>query len=244
MKGAWALIAAIVIPNVALADDRMIIAKEGETILHVEAIGEVRTPADYIAISVPIQTTGVTAAAARETNQAAIVKFKAGLSTVGIAPAEIISKTPISGFWGNASADEGGEGGIVMTTQMPKRSANSLFEIRVHSLAQLSKVREVLDAQDLTMLGGPRPVLNDDSSAKSAAIGNAITKAKREADAYASTLGLKVVRVARAGNDCTPERNDIEAMMARWSTGIGSGDNMVVTSSSACLDVIAIHNER
>jgi uncharacterized protein YggE len=58
-------------------------------------------------------------------------------------------------------------------------------------------VQELLDQKDAVTLESPLFELSDNRAARSAAIADAIQKARLDADAYAAALGMRVSRLTR-----------------------------------------------
>jgi uncharacterized protein YggE len=242
------------------AQDRAIETPDS-TILHIAATGSVRSRPDRIIVTVPVGKSAATAQAARAATQAAIERLRAALVSAGIDAAAIVTKQP--GGWGlvgnealMAGADMGdNDEDAVSATQgqgvntvadalrslngAGKRMANSLVEIRLTDAAQLARVTPILDDLDLPMAGLPQRSLLDDRAAKNAAVADALRKARAEADTYAQVLSLKIVRINRVSNDCSPVPNDYRAMISGWNAMWGGqdGDN-VETQVTACVDFV------
>lgn len=234
----------VVCPSLASACEPPVVTGPDEMVLHIEASGTTTDPADLITITVPIQTTGQTAIAARAANQAAIARFKAALKVAGIDPAAVSMKPPSSfGFIGNMStAEDDGAASMTLLNQAQTRSANSMFDIRLSDPSQMTKVTAVLDEQNLAMVGGPRSSLVDDRAAKDRAIANAIANVRKEAESYAKALGVTIKRIVRVSSNCNLAANDYGTMMERWANMWGGSASgfAVVTQAVACVDAIAV----
>lgn len=241
----WIAVGLAIIPLAASASDSDL-PGPGETAFHIAARGKALRKPNRITLNVPIQKSADTAIAARAANQAAINRLKSALTAVGVSQTAIVMKQPSGfGFVGNeALADEEGGGGTVMHVMSPatKRTASSLVEIQLVDSAQVAKATEVLDEQDLAIVGTPRSSLVDDSEAKDAAIKDALANARRDADSYARALGLVVKRIVRVSNDCTIGSDDYRSMFTQWSAFMGGGQEgyMVETQATACIDVLAV----
>lgn len=79
-------------------------------------------------------------------------------------------------------------------------------------------------------------MLRDDASARASAIAAAVARARREADSYAATLGLKVTHmlgVANTERDPTP---DLAALTDALAERTGGSTGEVVTTARVTID--------
>ncbi|WP_340316705.1 SIMPL domain-containing protein [Rhizorhabdus argentea] len=184
----------------------------GEVLLQIVAHGSNRSPADFVLMTVPIWVSADDATAARMSNQAKIDRLKKLLVASGVDAADLTLVKPGAarmGFIGNEQL-AGGEGApLSMVQRLQQKTAYSALQIKLSDVSKLSRVTDILDAENEAMVADPVLRLKDDRGAKRAAIADAATRARFDADNYAAAFGLRVIRIARISDQASnvPETN-------------------------------------
>jgi len=185
----------------------------GESVVRVEAEGEVERVPDLVTISITIQSEGRTPAEATEANSAKLTRLVSDLAALGISEASI-------------SADE-----LAAQPIYPEVNGN---EDRSRILGYRSRQRIGIEVPDVSRLqpviarlvqdgyGDLRATftLRDEKAAKAEAQRAAIGNARSEAENMANALGKRVSRLLLVGNNADAYRG--------WQN---YGDNIVVTGS-------------
>lgn len=226
----------------ALAQGTVRAVTAGETVLHIVAEGRARTRADEITIVVSVGASGDTAEAARAATVAKVDALTKALVAVGIDSGSITvsSLRQPFGFVGNEAITEEGVTSITaMTAPRGKRSASSMVQIKLSDPARIKSVTAVLDGRDEAMSLPPALALKDDGAARRTAATDALSRARAEADTYASALGLRVAGIAQVSNfaavNAGEEPNYVQMMMAMQ---VGDPGNDVVTRVRVTVDFI------
>jgi uncharacterized protein YggE len=206
-------------------------------------VGQSVRPADLITISVPITGRAETAAAARAANGAAITALTEALVKHGI-DRRAITMLPASarfGFVGNEASDpEMASPPRDMAAMMARKTASSTLRIRLADPAMVSRVQDALDDQNQAMMGAPFYSLRDERTAKAAAIEDALTKVRQDADAYAASLGLRVERITSVSNygDATPTMADVDFFTRMMSGAQDDRANSVTTRTQIWVNFV------
>lgn len=183
------------------------VTKDGETLLQLSAAGQVSNPTERIALSFIFRCTAATDEAARVLHDKQWPLVKAELIAAGASAVSDIGE-PL-GFIGNEAYED--------FSSAPARPsvAMSSHSLKVDDMSKWPAIRTVLarhkiDLTVATQTGAAS--LRDDTSARRQAVAQAITKARREADSYATPLGLKVGRILRVSDSSDA------ANMQTWMT--------------------------
>ncbi|WP_375288790.1 SIMPL domain-containing protein [Sphingomonas sp.] len=177
----------------------------GETLLEVEAQGEVSVAPDTAFVSAGVVTTGQSAAEATAANAQAMAKVIAAVRGAGVEPRHIrtqqISVEPqfAPPQPGTYRQDQ---------TRITGYLARNSVAVTVTRLAIASQVIDAAFGAGANSVNGPDLGLLDDTHAVAAARADALAKAKAQAEAYASGLGLRIARVIRIserGRQAGPE---------------------------------------
>lgn len=219
-------------------------ANAGDTVLHIVAEGRTRTRADDISIIVRVVASGDTAEAARAALAAKVDVLTKALVTAGIDRGSITvsaARLPF-GFVGNEAIvdDEGAPPVPAQAAPRGKRSSSSLIQIKLSDPARIKMVTAVLDGRDEAMSLPPALALKDDSKARRTAATEALSRARAEADSYASALGLRVAGIAQVSNFAAVnvgEEPNYSQMMILAMQGGDPGDD-VVTRVRVTMDFI------
>jgi hypothetical protein len=194
----------------------------GEVLLETNVLGSVSSRADYATLTVTITAGGVTEAAARAATEAKIRDARAALRALGVADAAITvrpittSPTPLSGFEGadmNMTMAEN----MAMTVETevpadntmtsmeeipppppPEASGQTQMEIVIRNVDRVPAVQQVLIGHGIYAFGGvPVYALTDAATPRRQARAQAMQKARADAEAYAASLNMRVVRIVR-----------------------------------------------
>jgi uncharacterized protein YggE len=205
----------------------------GEILLKVKGKGMQRSTPDVATIVVAIATTGVDAAAARASDQTVIDKLKADMRSLGI------DQTAIT-MLSVATVQAMGDPDLIEVPpsrdakQPPRYYANSALQLRL-DMAKLARLRTLLqDRKELRLMPAVYALL-DDSSARRAAIDQALAKARIDAAIYAKAMNMRVDRVIGIAD--SPDMFDLKESFARM-TGAGLMPDAVQTKATLELDVI------
>jgi uncharacterized protein YggE len=193
-----------------------------ETLLEVRPTGVAHNIGDSIIVTIPLSATAATRAEARRQLMALFNHLSATARAAGVQSQDATLQWPRRlGFIGNESlaAAEG---------PRPRQLMSASLVINVRDPARLESLRDALESAGADV-GEPVYSLSDEAAAREAANADALRKGRKEAEAYAQALGMRVVRLLRVRDH--PESNvyDVETMqnMMRMMTGNGtarSGD--------------------
>jgi uncharacterized protein YggE len=218
----------------------------GEVLAQVGGYAQVHSPPEIARFRLAVLAHGNSDPAARAACAAALRDLLAKLKAIGV-PAAAITVLPAGnetriGFIGNAAYGDEDEdipavasAAAAMTRQ--RKTATTGVQIELTDLSRLAAVRQLL-LEDENVAAQPAALtLRDDRAARRAATAQAIVKAKEQADAYSSALGLRVVRIVRVFDpNANSEQPQVWAqMMAMMNGGTGSD---VVTDARVGLDVV------
>jgi len=99
-----------------------------------------------------------------------------------------------------------------------------------------------LDGETFVMSGPPRATLRDDRGARDAAILDAVTKARRDADAYASAVGMRINGITGLSNACSADAISSFAELAERAMDSRRSEAAaytVKTEAKACVEFAA-----
>jgi uncharacterized protein YggE len=216
---------AVIAANASGAAQSPMTGNPGEIGLEIYAQGTVRSAPTSITLNVSIQTTSILSAVPTDQEKASatakhrqqtdrlleVLKAK-GVS--GSAVTEMHMDERQMGFVGNEFAN----GPITVDISAPRPQMGgpaqprmiciSRYQIRLNGNAQLDEIRKVLSAAGATINGPPQLALKDDLEARRSAIASAIAKARADADIYASSLGMRVLRISGVSNQSPGLTND------------------------------------
>jgi uncharacterized protein YggE len=180
----------------------------GEVLLELNASGTVVTRADMAVMTIRAIAEGNTNAEARQAVAAEVARLTAIARGAGVAPADIrVGDSMISPNFdmletspplfdvaeANAVASE-----EPLTGPRPRAaSAQALIAIRGRDLAQLAPMLRAMEEAHALVDAAPAYSLNDTDTPRREARNRALARARADAEAYASALGMRVVRVVR-----------------------------------------------
>ncbi|HZF95823.1 MAG TPA: SIMPL domain-containing protein [Allosphingosinicella sp.] len=207
---AWLALSSVVAAVPAAADSPVSLPPlgPGEVLLEVSAAGTVHTPATNAAIDVELSGHGDDDAAARRMLDEQIRQVSAAARAAGVAAGDIRVGTVRTG---------GGEADILndlasgTSTTTSGGRASTTVTICLRSLGGLERLRERLGLIEGVSVGEPAYSLDDDSVARRQARADAIRRARADADAYAATMNMRIVRVLRV-----TERGGFDFMSAMF----------------------------
>lgn len=168
----------------------------GEIPLDVAAKGTSVVPADKATMVLNLRCDAATSAEAKKLVQDRADSLIRELVSIGVPRQSIAVDEPLVrvGFVGNSTIDSA-MNNAQQGTPKPKRSSSLAVTLTFTDLSLLPRVQAFLDGKDAVTLESPLFELKDDRAARSAAIADAIQKARSDAEAYASSLGMRVSRL-------------------------------------------------
>lgn len=216
----------------------------GEVFAQVLGSGSVRSQPEVARFRLFVSARNDDAAKAIATRDAAAQSLLSKLRAVGVPESAIriqpedmvrmgfISSPPDS----DQDAYDGTGVAALLGASSRGKVATVGVNIELTKMAHLASVRKIVFEQNGVDAKRPTLSLLDDTSARRSAIAQAVEKAKQEADAYASALGLRVVRITRVFNpDTAPDPQVWPQMIALMN---GGNENEVVTCARVGLDVV------
>jgi uncharacterized protein YggE len=238
---AWLALSAVIASVPAAADGPISLPPlaPGEVLLEVSAAGTVSTPATSATIAVDVSGDGDDDRAARRMLDERLEQVRAGARAAGAAAADISvgsvrTGTPEVEFFN----DLGAAGMNTMTSDGGRASA--AVTIRLRSVAGVEPLRDRLGLIDGVSVGEAQYALDDDSAARRQARADAIRRARADADAYAATMNMRIVRVLRVtergGFDLMSAMFGNESLFARQMEGRMSGRGR----SSSRIETVAL----
>ncbi|MES2289477.1 MAG: SIMPL domain-containing protein [Pseudomonadota bacterium] len=216
----------------------------GEVLAQVVGRGTVRTKPDLATFRISVTGRGETNIAARAAVDAVTRDLTTKLLALGVDRGAIkpqIGGVTQYGFVGNEAfvAGENTDAPQLAASAMarPRKISVTMLEVQISDVAQVPAVKAMIEELEGVMAPSPVFSLRDESSARRAAIGSAMSNAKREAEAYAQSLGLRVDRIVRVYDQgTTPSQpQDFREMMTWMTTG---GEDQVVTEVRVGMEVI------
>lgn len=175
----------------------------GEVLLEVNALGFVTTRADRATLSISITGSGETEAAARAAAERNIAEVRAMLRAQSVADADIRVQ-PITAYVDSTVATEANamtmdmmDENMTAPAPVPTASANAQTEIIVRNVDRVPAIQAALMERGIYALSGASYALNDDSVPRRQARAQALQKARADAESYAASLNMRVVRVVR-----------------------------------------------
>lgn len=188
-----------------------------EVLLEISAHAIGQANADTATISVSIRGSARTSAAAQAEHDAILRRVRDVAQAAGVAPADIrpdasselrafdVEEPPPSEIATQApvavAAVPGGAQQPPIRVELvpphPEPSVNSNIEIVLRDAAKVDTLLAAIRQAGGATYGRPRFTLSDDTQVRRAARAEALAKARAEADAYASSLGMRVARMVR-----------------------------------------------
>jgi uncharacterized protein YggE len=169
--------------------------------VEVVATGVSVLPADKATVTLNLRKTRATNREARDNVRRLADQLTAELVQLGLSRQSINFEEPTNrpGFIGNEAVSEMMEGmGQATSARKTPASANASLELTISEMGLLPRLRDLIDQRDAVVMENPAFSLSDDRRARNAAIHDGTGKARLDADAYASALGMRVRRVVRA----------------------------------------------
>jgi hypothetical protein len=195
----WLALSSVVAAVPAAADSPISLPPlaPGEVLLEVGAIGVATSPATSATLTVTIMVEGETEEQARRLADAALARVVAAARAAGVAAADIDSSaadaSTMSTDLYNATYAMGDNG--LGATSMSYANAGAVIQMR--NPAALPALRRTLSGIEHVSVGEPDYRLDDDSAARRTARSDALRRARADADAYAASMNMRVVRVLR-----------------------------------------------
>jgi uncharacterized protein YggE len=225
---AWLALSSVVAAVPAAADGPISLPPlaPGEVLLEVSAAGTVSTPATSATIALDVSADGDDDRAARGMLDMRLEQVRAAARAAGAAAADISVGSVRTGAAEIDFFNDLGAGAMNTMTSDGGR-ARATVTIRLRGVAGVEPLRDRLGLIDGASVGEPRYALDDDSAARREARADAVRRARADADAYAATMNMRIVRVLRVtergGFDLMSAMFGNESLFARQMEGRMSG---------------------
>jgi uncharacterized protein YggE len=192
------------------------------TRLDVSATGEATRVPDVAIITAGVVSKATTATAALQDSANRMSQVLAALKRAGVADRDIqtnnVSLNPEYRYVEN------------QPPQLTGYSANNQLTVRFRDIRASGKILDALVSQGANQINGPTLTIDKPEAALDEARANAVAIGRARADAYARSLGLRVVRIVSVseGGGYAPPPPPMPMMMARGerdsSTSIQPGE--------------------
>lgn len=167
--------------------------KPGETLLEVQAVGQVSVAPDVAYLNIGVVSTGLTAKEATDANAAQMTRVIAAIRAAGIEPRHIRSQQiNVQPRFARA-----GQNDYLGQAQISGYVSNNSVAVTVAKLDLASAVVTGAFGAGANSVTGPNLGLIDDGRAVAAARKDALESARAEAETYAAGLNMRVARVLR-----------------------------------------------
>ena len=208
----------------------------GEILLEVNATGIARTRASQATISATIRSSAASQDEAEALNRDKAARISAAAHAAGVAAADIVVNSPPTVFVPVPTPPP-----VVTPTPRPpagnreegRRTAHATVAVTVRDLARLDALRRALLDAGASNVSATAFTLPDDRDARRAARVDAVAAARVDAEAYAQSLGLRVLRIVRVterlGLDLLGELAVAGPTGARRPRPAGSPDGTIET---------------
>jgi len=222
------MLGAAALPVPASAQQASITQTIAGTRLDVTATGEVMRVPDVAIITAGVVSRSATATAALQDASTRMAKVLAALKRAGVADRDIqtsnVSLNPEYRYPQNESP------------QLTGYTATNQLTIRFRDIAASGKILDALVSQGANQINGPSLTIDKPEAALDEARANAVAIGRARAEAYARSLGLRVVRVvavSESGGYAVPPPMPPMVAMARMeaqSTKIEPGEQKLQVS--------------
>ena len=222
------LLGAAALPMPAAAHQASITQTIAGTRLDVTATGEVTRVPDVAIITAGVVSRSATATGALQDASARMAKVLAALKRAGVADRDIqtsnVSLNPEYRYPQNESP------------QLTGYTATNQLTIRFRDIAASGKILDALVGQGANQINGPSLTIDKPEAALDEARANAVAIGRARAEAYARSLGLRVVRIVAVsesgGYAVLPPMPPMVAMarMEAQSTKIEPGEQKLQVS--------------
>jgi uncharacterized protein len=198
----------------------------GEVVLELNSLGVSTRRADRAELTIGIEGSGPDPAAARRSYEGKLARIRAAVRAAG-------GEIEVREFdeYGMMGYNTAGNIGMTMADTLTEGySGSGGAEIRLRNAARLDQLQREVLAAGAIVVAGPAYYIENSLQAERAARQDAIVKARAEADAYAASLNMRVVRMVRLTERTTPDFNNamtndrMMALVAGASTANGDPD--------------------
>jgi hypothetical protein len=202
-------------------------------LLETSTVGTVRTPADFAVVTAVVSSSAATEGEARAANDTKIQRLEAAAAAAGVAAQDVsVNRSPtvveMSGLQlFGASQAMSMDVDMRRPEEGAQATAEALVEARVRNIAQVATLERSWRDAGALAVARPSYQLTDPEAARRRARTDAIAAARENAQAYAATLGMRVVRVVRVtervGLDMMGAFVSDRGMVRRLQSGAPSG---------------------
>jgi len=216
------MLGAAIVSTPAVAQQASITQTIAGTRLDVTATGEVTRVPDVAIISAGVVSRSTTASAALQDAANRMQRVTAALKRAGVEDRDIqtsnVNLNPEYRYPENQAP------------QLVGYTANNTLTIRFRDIRKSGNILDALVAEGANQINGPNLTIDKPEAALDEARANAVAIGRARAEAYARSLGLRVVRVVSVsenGGYAAPPPPPVPMMMARGerdSTSIAPGE--------------------
>ncbi len=207
----------------------------GETRIQIHAKGISSDPADIATMFLNLRKSGKTTPEALAAVNALADRLTRDLVARGVPRGDISrEEAPYSmGFVGNEAVPEDLPPELAEVMANPSKTATATLKLHLSDVSLLPRVRQLLAEEEALVAQSPDYSLKDDRSARDAAIADALRKARADAEAYASSLGLRVGRVVEVKDLATQSSmlDGIPAAMLKAMQRDGADSRAIVETA-------------
>lgn len=200
-----------------------------ELLFQIQVLGTAHTPADAVFVTLVVSASGTDAATARAAGAALRQRLLDVARSFGAELAPAGDGGPqLAGFIGNEAVTTSA-GELDGTPAHAPFQSNGLLQLRLHNPQRFAALRAALEQAGAANVGGPVYQLGDDTAARRAARLDALAKARAEAEAFALSQHMRVVRMVGFSEEHDPQREAMEMVMSQMN-GRGSAPQSQVTT--------------
>lgn len=185
----------------------------GETLLEVNATGDVKGVPDVAEFSTSVTSDGATAQAALAANSKVAQRLVGAVREAGVTDADVRTSDVSVGprFRLDKDGDE--------TDEITGYRASNRLTVKVRDVDAAPRVIDALIGAGATGLNGPSFDFNDDAPLKTKARADAVFQADRQARDYAAALGLRVARVLRISERSARNAGGSDIVVTGYANG-------------------------
>ena len=168
-----------------------------EVTVSAAATGVSVVPADKATVNFVLTKSGPDQQKARDAVRALATEITGELVALGLSRGDIDLQESSrgAGFVGNEQAQGVTTVNDYLKMMKGPRSASASLLVTISDLRLLPKLRQFIDEKCARVMDEPAFTLTNDRRARDTAIGDGMTKARQDAEAYAAALGMRVGRV-------------------------------------------------
>lgn len=167
----------------------------GEVLLEVTSLGVGSTPADSASLTANVTGSGADDAAAERALEAAEARARRAAEAAGVEAGDITSTETVLTM--DVAADALPADLATEQAQPQNVIRRRTLELRLRDLSRVGAVRDALRDAGAAAVSDANYAVSDNRPAARAARANALAAAREQAETYAASLGMRVVRIVR-----------------------------------------------